>query len=198
MSGARQPPAPAGRPGPSNSRLTRSSWRPWPNLKLRAAVENTASHRLAAHRSRCSRRQPARRRPASLSCRRSWPGPATSTITIVKCGSAQRSPRRRCCTSWERPRSAARHRRRSSKAILMRSGHGVVHLLATSFSGTRFSVSIPLSPDSEERPLAASGSPDTARLRSRIRAKASTSLRYAKKINSDCSCAGLGRRRLHC
>ena len=88
MNGAAPGPAPAAQLRASNSRLTRSSWRTWPQRKLRRKVPSVdgaltvhparSPSRLSAthRRRRCSRRPRAPRRPGSAACRRRSPAPA--------------------------------------------------------------------------------------------------------------------------
>ena len=125
-------PAPVAQARASNSRLTRSSWRTWPQRKLRRKVPRVDGALTVPPRVRAV--PPVRN--ASASSMQSPPASAEATKVITlspvlaRPGALPRS--RRSCTSWERPRWWARvtgssspalaTRRWSSNAIWMRSG----------------------------------------------------------------------------
>ena len=126
----------------SNSRLTRSSWRTWPQRKLRRKVPRVDGALTVPPRVRAV--PPVRN--ASASSMQSPPASAEATKVITlspvlaRPGALPRS--RRSCTSWERPRwwatgsssPALATRRWSSNAGCGRGGC-VVASIGCSFSG---------------------------------------------------------------
>ena len=153
-------PAPACQARASNSRLTRSSWRTWPQRKLRRKVPRVDGALTALPRTQAV--PPARN--ASASSMQSPPANAEATSVIILSPVLALPvawPRSRCrSTSWGRPRCKARVdgrispalaiRRWSSKAIWMRSRWLRGSICWVLLVSGRFSVSKTIIPDSEE------------------------------------------------
>ena len=132
MNGASPGPAPAFQTRASNSRLTRSSWRTWPHLKLRRKVPRVEGALAVKPSTRAV--PPAR--STSASSMQSPPARAEATRVIILSPVFARPgapPRSRCFRrSWGRPRRRARvagrispalaTRRWSSKRMRIRSG----------------------------------------------------------------------------
>ena len=113
-------PAPAFQTRASNSRLTRSSWRTWPHLKLRRNVPRVEG--ALAVKPSTAGGPPAR--STSASSMQSPPARAEATRVIIlspvfpRPGALPRS--RHCWTSWGRPRRRARVAGRISPALATR------------------------------------------------------------------------------
>ena len=167
VNGASPGPAPACHARASNSRLTRSSWRTWPQRKLRRKMPRVDGALTTLPRAQAA--PPARN--ASASSMQSPPASAEATSVIILSPGLARpgaSPRsRRCWTNWERPRCRAKvagrsrpafaTKRWSSKAIWMRSGWLRDSVYWVLLLWVRFCVSKTIIPDSGELPFASSG-----------------------------------------
>ena len=167
VNGASPGPAPAAQAWVSNSRLTRSSWRAWPQRKLRRKVPRVDGALSVPPRVQAI--PPVR--SASASSMQSPPAKADATRVIILSPVLARPgarPRSKCrSTSWGRPRCKANvagrispallTRRWSSKAMWMPSGclRGSIYWVLP-ISGW-FSVSKTIIPDAQEHLFAASG-----------------------------------------
>ena len=120
VNGASPGPAPACQARASNSRLTRSSWRTWPQRKLRRKVPRVEGALTTLPRVQAV--LPVRN--ASASSMQSPPANADATSVIILSPVLARPgarPRSRCrSTSWERPRCKAKVAGRSRPALLTR------------------------------------------------------------------------------
>ena len=175
MNGASLGPAPAFQTRASNSRLTRSSWRTWPHLKLRRKVPRVEGALAVKPSTRAV--PPAR--STSASSMQSPPARAEATRVIILSPVFARPgapPRSRCFRrSWGRPRRRARVAGRISPALATRrwvvkedaDTVGFVlwqHLLGAPFLGPVFCFKT-IIPDSQEHPLASSRAVPKAVLR---------------------------------
>ena len=120
VNGASPGPAPAFQARASNSRLTRSSWRTWPHLKLRRKAPKVEGALTTQPRAQAV--PPVRN--TSASSMQSPPASADATSVIILSPGLARpgaSPRSRCrSTSWGRPRCRANVAGRISPALATR------------------------------------------------------------------------------